>query len=146
MTPAANISWPSRASPAGFCSPRSWATIRATRAAADYSRWADQGFGIIARLNNGYEPNGTIPLSSRYADFAQRCANFVRNSRGCHIWIIGNEMNFAVERPGVQFNRKSESRRAWSSRARSSCRACTPTATANAARPSRGWPATRTTR
>lgn len=72
---------------------------------ADYSRYADQSFGILARLNNGYEPNGTIPLASRYAEFAQRCANFVRNSRGCHIWIIGNEMNFAVERPGVQYNR-----------------------------------------
>ena len=35
----------------------------------------------------------------------RRCANFVRNSRGCHIWIIGNEMNFAVERPGVEFDR-----------------------------------------
>ena len=72
---------------------------------SDYSRWADQGFGIIARLNNGYEPRGTIPLSNRYADFATRCANFARNSRGCHIWIIGNEMNFAVERPGVEFDR-----------------------------------------
>ena len=72
---------------------------------SDYSRWADQGFGIIARLNNGYEPKGTIPLSNRYADFATRCANFARNSRGCHIWIIGNEMNFAVERPGVEFDR-----------------------------------------
>jgi N-acetyl-anhydromuramyl-L-alanine amidase AmpD len=72
---------------------------------SDYSGWADRGFGIIARLNNGYEPSGTIPLSNRYADFAVRCANFVRNSRGCHIWIIGNEMNFAVERPGVQYDR-----------------------------------------
>ena len=71
----------------------------------DYSRWADQGFGILARLNNGYEPNGTIPFSNRYAEFATRCANFARNSRGCHIWIIGNEMNFAVERPGVEFDR-----------------------------------------
>ena len=57
------------------------------------------------RLNNGYEPNGTIPFSNRYAEFAVRCANFARNSRGCHIWIIGNEMNFAVERPGVEFDR-----------------------------------------
>ena len=71
----------------------------------DYSRWADQGFGIIVRLNNGYEPNGTIPFSNRYAEFAARCANFARNSRGCHIWIIGNEMNFTVERPGVEFDR-----------------------------------------
>ena len=75
---------------------------------SDYSRWADQGFGIIARLNNGYEPKGTIPLSNRYADFATRCANFARNSRGCHIWIIGNEMNFAVERPGVAFDRSQD--------------------------------------
>jgi N-acetyl-anhydromuramyl-L-alanine amidase AmpD len=74
----------------------------------DYSQWADQGFGILARLNNGYEPNGTIPLSSRYASFAARCANFARNSRGCHIWIIGNEMNFAVERPGVQYDRSQD--------------------------------------
>lgn len=71
----------------------------------DYSRYAEQGFGIMVRLNNGYEPHGTIPFSNRYAEFAQRCANFVRNSRGCHIWIIGNEMNFAVERPGVQIDR-----------------------------------------
>lgn len=68
---------------------------------ADYSRWSNAGFGIIVRLNHGYEPNGTIPASSRYPQFARRVANFVRASRGCHIWIIGNEMNFAVERPGV---------------------------------------------
>ncbi|MGQ9840353.1 MAG: N-acetylmuramoyl-L-alanine amidase [Anaerolineae bacterium] len=73
----------------------------------DYSRWADQGFGIIVRLNNGYEPHGTLPFSNRYREFAQRCANFVRNSKGCHIWIIGNEMNFAVERPGVQYDRST---------------------------------------
>ncbi len=67
----------------------------------DYSRWANEGYGIIVRLNNGYEPNGTIPHSSRYADFARRVANFVGASKGCHIWIIGNETNYAVERPGV---------------------------------------------
>ena len=70
----------------------------------DYSTWADQGFGIIARLNHGYEPSGTIPHSSRYADFSRRVANFVHASQGCHIWIIGNEMNFAVERPGVSLD------------------------------------------
>lgn len=71
---------------------------------SDYSAWADQGFGIMVRLNHGYEPNGTIPNSSRYPDFSRRVANFVRASRGCHIWIIGNEMNFAVERPGVSLD------------------------------------------
>lgn len=72
---------------------------------SDYSRYAAQGFGVMVRLNNGYEPHGTIPFSNRYAEFAQRCANFVRNSRGCNIWIIGNEMNYVVERPGVQIDR-----------------------------------------
>ncbi|MCO5243779.1 MAG: N-acetylmuramoyl-L-alanine amidase [Anaerolineae bacterium] len=65
----------------------------------DYSQWSDADFGVIVRLNHGYEPEGTIPVSDSYQDFARRCGNFVRNSSGCHIWIIGNEMNFAAERP-----------------------------------------------
>jgi N-acetyl-anhydromuramyl-L-alanine amidase AmpD len=74
------------------------------RRGSDYSRWANEGYGIIARLNHGYEPNGTIPRSSRYRDFSRRVANFVAASRGCHIWVIGNETNFAVERPGVSLD------------------------------------------
>ncbi len=65
----------------------------------DYRGLSDRGLGVISRLNNGYHPSGTIPHSSRYADFAQRCANFVAASPGCKIWLIGNEMNFVVERP-----------------------------------------------
>ncbi|MBC8448770.1 MAG: N-acetylmuramoyl-L-alanine amidase [Chloroflexi bacterium] len=74
----------------------------------DHSQWANQGFGIISRLNHGYEPEGTIPRSDKYEVFAQCCANWARNSRGCHIWIIGNEMNYAVERPGVRYDRSRE--------------------------------------
>ena len=74
---------------------------------ADYSRWANDGYGTIVRLNHGYEPNGTIPNSGRYADFSRRVAAFVKASKGCHIWIIGNETNFAVERPGVVLDRGS---------------------------------------
>ena len=69
------------------------------RGGRDYRQWSNQGFGVISRLNNGYFPNGTIPRSDRYDEFAQRCANFAAASNGCHIWIIGNEMNFQVERP-----------------------------------------------
>ena len=65
----------------------------------DFRPWSDRNLGVICRLNNGYEPAGTIPNPARYADFARRCANYVANSPGCRIWIIGNEMNFAVERP-----------------------------------------------
>jgi N-acetyl-anhydromuramyl-L-alanine amidase AmpD len=36
-----------------------------------------------------------------YELFARRVANFVDTSQGCHIWVIGNEMNYAVERPGI---------------------------------------------
>ena len=68
----------------------------------NFGAWADQGFGILVRLNHSYSPDGTIPPASRYGDFARRCANYVRNSNGAHIWIIGNEMNYSIERPGVR--------------------------------------------
>jgi murein DD-endopeptidase MepM/ murein hydrolase activator NlpD len=69
------------------------------RGGTNYRPWSDQGFGVMVRLNNGYYPRGTIPYGDRYESFGQRCANFVAGSVGAHIWIIGNEMNFAIERP-----------------------------------------------
>ena len=66
----------------------------------DYRYLSNQGLGVIVRLNHGYGKKGTLPHSSRYDDFAQRCGNFVEGSKGCHIWIIGNEPNLAWERPG----------------------------------------------
>ncbi len=69
---------------------------------ADYSALADLGIGVLCRLNNGREPDGTIPHSSLYEQFARRVANFISGSRGCNKWILGNEMNYAVERPGIQ--------------------------------------------
>lgn len=68
----------------------------------DYRQWSDRGFGIIARLNHGYGAAGTIPQPQHYDTFAQRVGNFVDNSHGCHIWIIGNEMNHEQERPDGQ--------------------------------------------
>lgn len=67
----------------------------------DYTAYSSRNLGIICRINNGYSPDGTIPNSSQYNDFARRCANFVANTRGCKIWIIGNEMNYAIERPSL---------------------------------------------
>jgi hypothetical protein len=66
---------------------------------SNYTDLADRGFGVIVRLNHAYGPDGTIPLPSKYQDFAQRAANFVNRSPGAHIWIIGNEMNLAREQP-----------------------------------------------
>ena len=75
------------------CAPDDWSS-------RSYAGLADQGLGVIVRLNHGYCPTGTIPTPQSYPHFAQRCGNFVEKSDGCHIWAIGNEPNLAVERPG----------------------------------------------
>lgn len=59
----------------------------------------DFGHTAIVRLNHGYDNAGTIPHSSKYADFAKRCANWVARSQGCKIWVIGNEPNNPREHP-----------------------------------------------
>lgn len=67
---------------------------------ASYADLADDGFGVIVRLNHGYGHEGTLPVSGTYRAFAARCGNFVERSSGCHIWVIANEMNMVWERPG----------------------------------------------
>ncbi len=68
----------------------------------DYRRWTEckRPFGVIVRLNHGYDGAGTIPRPERYRAFAVRCGNFAAASPGCGLWIIGNEMNLPDERPG----------------------------------------------
>lgn len=70
----------------------------------DYTSYANQDLGIIVRLDHGDEPEGVIPHSSQYEAFARRVANFVGTSRGARIWVIGNEMNYAIARPGVKID------------------------------------------
>jgi hypothetical protein len=68
-----------------------------------YEDWArNHYYGVIARLNNDYGGTGTIPTPDQYDTFAAQCAQWVRNSRGCHIWVIGNEMNNPREWPHGQ--------------------------------------------
>lgn len=69
-----------------------------------YADLEAEGYGVMVRLNNGYGEVGTLPDSDRYDAFARRCGNFCGCSSGCHIWIIGNEPNLAVERPGGPIN------------------------------------------
>ncbi|MDH7485409.1 MAG: N-acetylmuramoyl-L-alanine amidase, partial [Anaerolineae bacterium] len=70
----------------------------------DYRRLSDKGLGVIVRLNNGYGSAGTLPCQRDYDNFARRCANFVRNSQGAHIWIVGNEPNHPIEWPGADWD------------------------------------------
>lgn len=72
-----------------------------------FYEWSNAGFGIVARLNHGYGSSGTVPEPHLYDDFARTCAAFVERSidpanpkGGCHVWIIGNEMNNPREYPG----------------------------------------------
>jgi hypothetical protein len=66
----------------------------------DYSPWSQDHYGVIVRLNHGYEPAGTLPVHTKYGDFAKACARYIQNSQGCHIWVIGNEQNNVREHPG----------------------------------------------
>ncbi|MGB8648218.1 MAG: peptidoglycan recognition family protein [Anaerolineae bacterium] len=77
-------------------------TAQASDGGGDFSGLANQGLGVIVRLNNGYGSDGTIPVAAQYDGFAAACANYVANSQGANIWIIGNETNTAWERPGNQ--------------------------------------------
>ena len=71
--------------------------------------WADAGYGVIVRLNYGYEPGGTLPESRFYDDFAAAAARWVElyltdagRSPAGYTWTlqIGNEQNNPREHPG----------------------------------------------
>lgn len=66
---------------------------------ANFTALANAGHTVICRINYGYFPDGTIPVASKYDDFAVRIKNFVANSTGCTIWLIGNESNLNAEWP-----------------------------------------------
>jgi len=66
----------------------------------DHRRWAYDGYGVIVRLNHGYDTAGTLPVRARYERFSSACSAYVQKSKGCHVWIIGNEQNNVREHPG----------------------------------------------
>ncbi|MFN7141522.1 MAG: hypothetical protein ACK4UN_19515, partial [Limisphaerales bacterium] len=66
---------------------------------ASFNHISNRGHTVICRINYGYFPDGTIPVQSKWDDFAARCAKFVQNSTGCTIWLIGNETNLPAEWP-----------------------------------------------
>ena len=72
----------------------------------NFNAFANTGHTVICRINYGYFPEGTIPVVAQYDAFALRIKNFVANSAGCTIWLIGNELNLSAEWPfdGARFN------------------------------------------
>lgn len=66
----------------------------------DFSSLTREGFGVLVRLNWGYNPAGTLPHEALYPDFADLCGEWVRRSRGVSHWVIANEPNLRGERPG----------------------------------------------
>ncbi len=73
--------------------------LEGTSGKPDYTKWMKQGFGVVVRLNNGYGDVGTLPEPSKYPQFAKAAATYVERSRGCNMWIVGNEPNHEQERP-----------------------------------------------
>ncbi len=71
--------------------------------------WANRGYGVIVRLNNGYEPSGTLPRSKYYDGFAAAAARWAdlylkdsNLSQTEYTWTIqiANEQNNPREHPG----------------------------------------------
>lgn len=65
-----------------------------------FEDWAEKGYGVIVRLNLGYADDiGTLPYEEHYDKFRDWVRDYVSQSRGAHIWIIGNETNLVSEWP-----------------------------------------------
>ncbi len=71
--------------------------------------WASQGYGVIVRLNNGYEPHGTLPKAADYDRFAEAAAKWCELylkrpelAESEYVWTIqiANEQNNPREHPG----------------------------------------------
>ncbi|MCE2466578.1 MAG: M23 family metallopeptidase [Caldilineaceae bacterium] len=73
----------------------------ADRSGVDYSAWSERGYGVIVKLQLGFNPEGTLPAVDNHLKFARRCGRFVKVSRGCRHWVIGNEFNNWAARPGA---------------------------------------------
>ncbi len=76
---------------------------------AFFWEWASQGYGVIVRLNHGYEPGGTLPQAKDYDAFAAAAARWVELflkrtdvPAADYTWTIqiANEQNNPREHPG----------------------------------------------
>lgn len=58
----------------------------------DYEQMANDGWGIIMRLDDGGAP-ALPPNPADFDAFAQTFADCVRKSKGISVWVVGNEPN-----------------------------------------------------
>jgi hypothetical protein len=65
----------------------------------DLSSYAAQGYGLIVRLQYSWGGGGTFPLPAFVIYYLERVRTCVLNSRGVHIWQVGNEWNHPQEQP-----------------------------------------------
>ncbi len=65
----------------------------------DYRPYTQSGMGVICCLEWDPAHHGTLPPSALYSKFADQCRAYVNTSHGCHVWIIGEAMNYAAQWP-----------------------------------------------
>lgn len=65
----------------------------------DFRPYSDRGVGVICCLEWDPGQGGTVPTPEYLTLFARRCREYVEASQGCHVWVIGDEMNAAAKWP-----------------------------------------------
>ena len=67
----------------------------------DWTGLSDAGTAVICCLE--WEPGsgGTVPGFEHLPAFASRCREYVQGTRGCHIWVVGDEPNRSSQWPGA---------------------------------------------
>ncbi len=65
----------------------------------DFLQFTNAEVGVICCLEWDHEEGGTIPAPGLVKPYLQRCQTYVEASSGCHVWVIGSEMNTAAKWP-----------------------------------------------
>ncbi len=89
-------------------------TACSDRRKVDFRRYGLQNLGVVCILNDGDEVSAAIPADAELERFVEQCATTVAASRGCTIWVIGDEPNADKLAPTVQRSiTKTIVRRTW---------------------------------
>ncbi len=78
---------------------RSMARAAQVYSGDDFRQFTEAEIGVICCLEWDQGEGGTVPAPGLVKPFRQRCRNYVEASTGCHVWIIGNEMNAVSQWP-----------------------------------------------